>query len=179
MKNLILIVALVVGFADTAFAESWNCIAEATAAITLQPPYQSESSVSGRNYKVFCDTENKKCYVSVDKWEPSQFLDCNISGNSRHIGCKSNLGRKFEDKGFEDKEFVSYEDISLDRPRRNFTVRSVWRSSTGPGNPDWEYGNQTWLAIETGACTASGSPEEMEELRKLKDIWTVKVPPED
>jgi hypothetical protein len=167
-----------IGLMSIAFdleAESWNCIAEATAAITLQPPYQSESSVSGRNYKVFCDTENKKCYVSVDKWEPDQLLDCNISGNSRYIGCKSSLGRRYEIK-----EHFSYEDIHLDRVRRDFTVRSVWRSSTGQENHrDWERGDQTWLAIETGACTASGSHEEMEELRNLKEIWTVKAPPDD
>ena len=41
MKNLIFIVALVVGFADTAFAETWLCIAEAQAGVTIAAPFDA------------------------------------------------------------------------------------------------------------------------------------------
>ncbi len=64
MKKLILILALVVGLADTALAESWLCIPEAAAGVTWEPPLDSFIGSDIQRYLLKRDDESEKFIFS-------------------------------------------------------------------------------------------------------------------
>lgn len=80
MKKLILILALIVGFADTALAETWLCISEAAATVTKSAPFGSGSvSPVGAKYLV-------TLYEASNRVEVKPF-----GKNSWVLDCKNTL----------------------------------------------------------------------------------------
>ena len=106
MKKLILIVALVVGFADTAFAESWLCIPEVGIYMDESPPFKHGEAETDAKYLLKLNPESSKyefgvfggseqaytcqestrtinCFLQFDGVGRADFIEFQLSKNSK------------------------------------------------------------------------------------------------
>ncbi len=127
MQKLILIVALVVGLADTALAETWLCIEEASAGVTMTAPFIS-SEVAVKSQKYIATVQEDTNRVELKPFGQNAWtLDC--TNNSHSIFCES------QGSGFE---------FNINKKEARY-----WRFSILKSTDD----GKMWLTVESGKCS--------------------------